>query len=168
MSISNVNVGIETMIQNNCYINLFTMEKQKSDMDMDITRMIVDQNEINIVITKSFEVVSHIKGYHVYKAVWSPLIGESLLCEREPDNPIDKYAVCVKKEKKIVGHLPFGKSGKFAKTIFYFLRADEVNLCKLVVTGKSVNFGDGEGMQVPCKLTLIGTEKCIDVLKKHL
>ena len=38
---------------------------------------------------------------------------------------MDKYAVCVKKENKIVGHLPLGKSGKFAKTIFYFLRTDE-------------------------------------------
>ena len=90
------------------------------------------------------------------------------MCEREPNNPMDKYVVCVKKENKIVGHLPLGKSGKFAKTVFYFLRADELSSCKIVVTAKPVNLGDGEGMQVPCKLIFTGIEKCIDILKRHL
>ena len=80
---------------------------------------------------------------------------------------MDKYAVCVKKENKIVGHLPLGKPGKFAKTN-YFLRADELSSCKIVVTGKPVNLGVGEGMQVPYKLTFTGIEKCIDILKRHL
>ena len=101
----------------------------------------------------------------MYKTLWNPLIGEFLLCEREPDNPMDKYAVCVKKENKIVGHLPLGKFGKFAKTIFCFLRADELSSCKIVVTGNPVNLGDGEGMQVSCKLIFTGIEKCIDTLK---
>ena len=91
------------------------------------------QNEIKVIVTRNFEMVSHVKRYHVYKTLWNPLIGEFLSCEREPDNPLDKYAVCVKKEK-IVGHLPLGKSRKFAKTIFYFLRADELSSCKIVVT----------------------------------
>ena len=81
---------------------------------------------------------------------------------------MDKYTVCVKKENKIVGHLPLGKSGKFAKTMFYFLRADKLSSCKIVVTEKPVNLGDGECMQVPCKLIFTGTEKCIDILKRHL
>ena len=135
---------------------------------MDITRMLLDQNEISIIVTKNFEVVSYVKGYHVYKTLWNPLMGESLQCEGQSDNPIDKYAVCVKKDKKIVGHLPLGKSGKFAKTIFYFLRADELSSCTVVVTGKAVNLGDGEGMQVPCKLMFTGITKCIDILKQHL
>ena len=93
----------------------------------------------------------------------NPLIGEFLSRETELDNPMDKYAVCVKKENKIVGH-----SGKFAKTIFYFLRADELSSCKIVVTGKPVNLGDGKGIQVSCKLIFTGIEKCIDILKRHL
>ena len=36
--------------------------------------------------------------------------------EREPGNLVDKYTVCVKKEKEIVGHLPLRKNEKFAKT----------------------------------------------------
>ena len=103
----------------------------------------------------------------MYKTLWNPLIGEFLSCGREPDNPRDRYSVCVKKENNIVGHLPLGKSGKFAKTIFYFLRTDELSSCKVVVTQKPVNMGDGEGMQMPCKLMFTGIEKCIDILKRH-
>ena len=97
----------------------------------------MDQNENKVIVTRNFEMVSYLKGYHVDKTLWNPLIGEFLSCEREPDNPMDKYAVFVKKENKIVGHLPLGK---FAKTIFYFLRADELSSCKIVVTGKPVNW----------------------------
>ena len=53
---------------------------------------------------------------------------------------MDKYVVCVKKENKIVGHLPLGRSGKFAKAIFYFLRVDELSSCEIVVTGKAGEF----------------------------
>ena len=90
------------------------------------------------------------------------------MSEREPDNPKDKYTVCVKKENRIVGHLPLGKSGKFAKTMFHFLKADELSSCKIVVAGKPVNLGDDDGMQVSCTLMFTGVKKCIDILKKHL
>ena len=91
----------------------------------------MDQNETKVIVTRNFEMVSYVKGYHVYKTLWNPLIGEFLSCEREPDNAMDKYAVCVKKENKIVGHLPLEKSGKFAKMIFYFLRVDGLSSCKI-------------------------------------
>ena len=128
----------------------------------------MDQNEIKVIVTRNFEMVSCVKGYHVYKTLWNPLIGEFLSCDREPENPMDKYALCVKKENKIVGHLPLGKSRKFAKTIFYFLRADELSSCKIVFMRKPMNLGDGEGMQVPCKLIFTGIKKCNDILKRHL
>ena len=86
----------------------------------------------------------------------------------EPRNWVDKYAVSVQRDEKVVGHLMKGKSGRFAKTIFYFLRADKKNDCTVVVTGKAINFGDGEGMQVPCTLNFKGHRKWIDILKKEL
>ena len=104
----------------------------------------------------------------MHKTLRNNLSEELLSCEREPDKPMHKYAVCVKKGNKVVGHLPLGKSGKFAKTIIYFLRADELSSCKIVVTGTPVNLGYGEGMQVTCKLIFTGIEKCIDILKRHL
>ena len=65
---------------------------------MDVTRIIMDQNEITVIVTRNFEIVSYVKGYHVYITLWNPLIGEFLSCEREPDNPMDKYAVCLERK----------------------------------------------------------------------
>ena len=78
----------------------------------------------------TFETASTVKGYHVYQGIWVPKIGETST-EREPSNPKDKYAVCVEKKECIVGHLPLGKTGNFAKTMFYFLRADDTAYVKL-------------------------------------
>ena len=66
-------------------IVLFDEEKRK----MDVTRIIMDQNEIKVIVTRNFEMVSYVKGYHVYKTLWNPLIGEFLSCEREPENPME-------------------------------------------------------------------------------
>jgi hypothetical protein len=43
----------------------------------------------------------------------------------------------------------------------YFLQADTYSSCTVIIKGKAVNLGDGEGMQVPCKLKFIaiGQEK---------
>ena len=117
---------------------------------MDVRGIRMDQNEIKVIVTRNFEMVSFVKGYHVYKTLWNTT------CEREPDNPLNKHAVCVEKENKIVRHLPLRQSGKFAKTILYFLKAGELSSCKIVVTGKLVNLGDGKGIQVPCNLKFTG------------
>ena len=67
-----------------------------------------------------------------------------------------------------MGHLPLGCLGKFAKTIFYFLCADEWSECKVIVTEKSVNHGDGDGMQVTCLLKFHGQKSLIGILKQQL
>ena len=82
---------------------------------------------------------------------------------REPGNPTDKYAVCVLKDGKVVGHLRKGSSGRFAKTMFYFLRNDNYAKCCVKITGKPINLADSEGMQVPCMLELEGQGRYIDV-----
>ena len=50
--------------------------------------------------------VSCIRGYHVYKGIWNAAIGEVLVCEREPHNVEDRYAIAVKKDETVIGHLP--------------------------------------------------------------
>ena len=64
----------------------------------------------------------------------------------------------------MVGHLSLCKSGTFAKTIFYYLKTSEKNVCVTAVTGKPVNEGDGKGMKVPCSLQFTAEEKYIKVL----
>ena len=45
-------------------------------------------------------------GFHMYCDVWEAAIGEVLDCEREPGNAKDRYAVAVKKDATVIGHLP--------------------------------------------------------------
>ena len=81
----------------------------------------------------------------------------------------DSYAgVFQSKDKKIVGYLPLGNSGKLVKTIFYFLRADKNHSCRISVTGKALKVGDGLGMKVSCRLFFIAEEKYINILQEKL
>ena len=38
---------------------------------------------------------SCVTGHHVFKHFWTPTIGETLLCKREPEKHSDAYAVVV-------------------------------------------------------------------------
>ena len=58
----------------------------------------------------------------------------------------------VDNENNVIGHLPKGKSGKYVKTIFYFLKNDPLNICQVKITGKAVNLGDNKGMRISCLL----------------
>ena len=52
-----------------------------------------------------FETDSSVRGYHVYQDNWTPVIGERLNCEREEENPRDRYAVPIRKSGDTVGHV---------------------------------------------------------------
>ena len=82
-------------------------------------------------------VVSH----HMYKETWTPFVGEKLDTVMQPTDVKDKYAVAISPEgkKKVIGHLPLGKLKKFAKSIFYFLKAAKENRCQIIALGKAVN-----------------------------
>ena len=54
----------------------------------------------------------------MYKEVWEAAVGEVLICEGVSDNVSDKYAVAVKKEGDVIGHLP----QKLSKVYSLFLR----------------------------------------------
>ena len=77
------------------------------------------QGELPIVIVQEHEVSSFVMGYHEYRKAWGPFLGEALQCQMELDNDVDKYAVAVMNKDKVVGHLIKGKSGKFAKTVYF-------------------------------------------------
>ena len=110
----------------------------------------------------------YIKGHHVCKETWTLEVGEKLNVLMEPDNRVDKFAVCVEKDQTVVGHLKKGDSGKFAKTIFYFLRSDTYCNCYVEVSGKRCSLKDAEGLQVPCKIIITGQKKYVKILKHEL
>ena len=47
-----------------------------------------------------------VRDYHIYKNVWGAVIGEELQCERELANECNRYAVAMRKDETIIGHLP--------------------------------------------------------------
>ena len=49
---------------------------------------------------------SVVRGYHVYRSVWTPVLGELLYTEQELANPEDRYIMSVLKSSTIVGHIP--------------------------------------------------------------
>ena len=116
-----------------------------------------------LVIIKEFETESVIKWYHAYFNDWTPILGDKLSTRPEHENKIDKYAVAVTKDARVIGHLRKRKSGWYAKTVFYFLRANPMNTASVTVTGKRVNFGDG---QILCLNLFKGEEKYNGVWKK--
>ena len=65
-----------------------------------------------------FEMVSCVRGYHVYCTTWSPVLGETLPCAREVGNSQDGYAVAVRKGGVTVGHVP----RKISRLCSLFLR----------------------------------------------
>ena len=103
-------------------------------------------------------------GYHIYKDIWDAVIGEELLCERQPDNRSDCYTVAVKKDGIIIGHLP----RKISRACSLFLRRGSEITCR--VTGHrrySANLPQG-GLEVPCVLQFEGEAKEIAKLKKFV
>ena len=80
------------------------------------------QKEIPIILTTCLEIQTYIKGHHACKDIWTPETGEQLKVRIEPRNCVDKYAVYVEKDKRVVGHLKNGESGKL-----------EYNVCNSLV-----------------------------------
>ena len=146
---------------------LLTVKTDK--MELMIGKNLINNEHSNaIIITADMTVKSFVKGFLAYKDQWRPVINKELTTAMEPDKAFDMYAVCVKKNNVIVGHLPLGKDGRFAKMIFYFLRADKYAECKVIITSKKVNLGDGNGMQVPCLLKISGTKNMLQILRKNI
>ena len=47
-----------------------------------------------------------IRGHHVYKATWTPTVGEILVVRQEPGNDHDRHVVCIERGAEIVGRIP--------------------------------------------------------------
>ena len=112
-------------------------------------------------ILDSVEFNSFIRGYHAYKHIWEPYVGETLLLKREPTNVVDRSAVAVLKETEVVGHVPYNISSALSM----FLRR-ECNKRFVEVTGDCVNRGAGYGMEVPCIYRLYGPTSYVQRLQQ--
>ena len=98
-------------------------------------RLLLDTSRLAVVELNSF-----IGGYHAYKDMWTPFIGEGLLLRREPENVKNRAAVSVLKDGETVGHILFN----IYNAVSNFLRI-EFNKGFAEVTGEKVNRGAGYG-----------------------
>ena len=94
-----------------------------------------------------FAFTSAVRGYHVYKDIWKPSIGEKLVAKREFNNPMDKHAVKVVKDDETVSHLP----REFSRIAWYFLACSgEISV---EVIGRRRHCKQlCRGMEIPCQL----------------
>ena len=110
-----------------------------------------------------FTIDSCIRGYHVYKDIWNPVLGEVLTCRADIGNVHDPYAVVtLTAANTTVGHVP----RNISTVCHLFLRRNGNITCE--VTGRrrrSVDLPQG-GLEVPCTLTFIGQSNEISKVKK--
>ena len=101
---------------------------------------------------------------------WTLIIRRKLgnnLARPEPENKVDKYAVAVTKDAQVFGQLKKGRIGRYAKTVFFFLLANPMNIASITVTWKRVNFRDGQDFQIPWTILFKAKEKYIEIKKKN-
>ena len=76
--------------------------------------------------------------------------------------------LAVTKDARVVGHLKKGKTGRYAKTAFYFLWTNPLNTANITLTGEKLNFGHGQSLQIACTISSKGEGKYTEILKKKL
>ena len=108
---------------------------------------------------ESFVFSGVIRGHHVYKLVWSSIVGEMVELIPESGNEHDRYAVKMMKDDETVGHAP----KEISKIFYYFLQHN--GRINAEVTGHR---GYGKGLEVPFKYILAGKPRYILQAKKIL
>ena len=133
----------------------------------------IEKRNFEMYPTAKFQCI--IRGHHVYKSIWSPYAGETLMAY--PDDRLealeyDKFAVGIYKikekdkdmeeQKELVGHVPV----KVSSLIYHFLNASSEYRMTVEVTGKR----KWEiGLVVPAKFNaLTKDKKTAKVLDKEL
>ena len=109
----------------------------------------------NSHVLDSFKLSSFVRGHHIYKEIWTPVVGEELQLQRESSSLKDRFAVVVCLDEEIVGRVPANLAPIFSP----FLIRD-FNTITATITGVRVNRGAGLGIEVPYRYKLHGP-KCM-------
>ena len=137
-------------------------EDEMSSNELNLSDILLQDIErpipLYIVKEKRYSFNSFVRGYHAYIDSWDPKVGDkNLELVPEEGNEHDDFAVAIKFEDHIVGHVPKNLS----KIMNRFTKIPSCSLrCK--VTGKRVNRGAGYGLEISVVYELIGLEKAVD------
>jgi len=99
-------------------------------------------------MVESFEVESVVRGYHIYKDIWSAAVGTTLPCRQESFNPHDSYAVALIKDDLVVGHVP----RNISVICSAFLRRGGIITGTVTEVRQYSNDLPQGGLEVPCHL----------------
>ena len=92
---------------------------------------------------------SCVRGFHVYKDIWMPITGEVFSCEREDRNPMDPYAVAIKRGSKVIGHVPW----KISAACSLFMQRRGSVICRTIDSHHQYSSDlPQDGLQIPCQL----------------
>ena len=124
-----------------------------------------NEESMQIIILTEFSVHLPVTWFHFCRNIWQSKIGEILETRIEPGNKEHKYAVeVIDKENRTIAHLPKYTKWKIVKR-YLFCTFWWVEQFFSRCYWKSVNMGDGQGMQVPRKLNFKENIKIIKMLK---
>ena len=102
---------------------------------------------------------SVVRGHHVYKEAWRPVIGQLLPVFSEPNNRHDRRAVAIYLDGVVVGHVP----REISKVFWFFLKHNGKIMCEITGRRKC-----GNGLEVPCAYKLKGSSSMVEKAKKLL
>ena len=105
---------------------------------------------------ESFALESTVRGHHVYKRVWTPVIEQQL----QTGNAHDLHAVCTLHTGVVVGHMP----REIAITASYFLQHGGRITCEVTVPRK-LSSVPNKGLVVPCVYIFL---KMIETYKNYM
>ena len=110
---------------------------------------------------EQFFLDSSVRGHHVYKAVWEPVVGQILQVRAEEGNVQDRFAVATLLDDVIVGHVP----REYSRIAWYFLQHGGRITCEITGRRKRSEIED-KGLVVPCLYTFTGKPAMIKRLVK--
>jgi hypothetical protein len=107
-----------------------------------------------------------IRGHHVYKTTWTPVLNERLKCKkdnREEALSHDKHSVGVfKVDETLVGHIPI----EISRIIDYFMQENEKNFISAMVVGPRKR---EIGLVVPATFSAYTNDvRVADILSKEI
>ena len=78
-----------------------------------------------------FVLESDVRGFHVYRVAWNPVLGVELTALREPSHSEDPFAVRLKRGRETVGHVP----REISKICWLFIHRGSLNEYNTVQNG---------------------------------
>ena len=110
---------------------------------------------------ESFQIESCVRGHHIFKATWTPLLGQFREVQPESGNSHDAYVIATLLDDTVVGHLPC----EFSRVAFYFIQCGGRITCKNTGRRKFSSV-PSKGLVIPCKYTFGGKPAMVKKLVK--